>query len=373
MPPLRRQPACGLRQPAAQPPDRQRKHTAQQHHPAPAADTQRRVRHKQPGAQRHAGHRQELQEKRERKCGPAHVTRYQFGQVGIDGHQFDAQPDPHHKAQHDHCRGSALQAHGHRGGGVPDQRHGEHQAAAEAIGKGAEQGGPDEQTKKGRRGKRGLIGHAEGAVIAAGKDAVANEPRADIGGLEQVVQLEETAQRQQPDQPPQRGAGGQAVDARGDLRTARRRGSGGGRRRHFRRQVAGRLSIAKPAAALRSAASLPALHVRKGVCARLTCPLAEGCSAALRDFTTAKCTRDAVPHMRTYASRLPFAGHQSAQASPTTPATQYASLPSARPPQTRPPVFTCWDAVIPQPALVPLAMRAAQPHLCPIILPGVIQ
>ncbi|CAI8713849.1 hypothetical protein EMIT093MI4_110117 [Pseudomonas sp. IT-93MI4] len=126
-----------------------------------------------------------------------------------------------------------MDAHQHRGHGVPDQREGEDRAPAESIGQRAEQAGAEEQAEEGRRRERCLIGEAEHALIAGGEDPVTDQSRTDVGGLEQIVEFEETTNRQQRDQSPDRGDGGQAVDAGGNLGGAYRvdavalRGGGG--------------------------------------------------------------------------------------------------------------------------------------------------
>ncbi len=49
------------------------------------------------------------------------------------------------------------------------------------------------------------------------KNPVADQARADIGGLEQVIQLEKAADGEQRHQAPNSGDGGQAVDAGADV------------------------------------------------------------------------------------------------------------------------------------------------------------
>jgi hypothetical protein len=73
------------------------------------------------------------------------------------------------------------------------------------------------QTQEGRRRERRLIGETEHTLIAGGEDPVTDQPGADVGRLEQIVEFEETANRQQRHQSPDRGDGGQAVDASGNL------------------------------------------------------------------------------------------------------------------------------------------------------------
>jgi len=62
-----------------------------------------------------------------------------------------------------------------------------------------------------------LIGEAEYTLIASGEQAVANQPGADVGGLEQIVEFEKTTNRQQRYQAPEGGNGGQPIDAGGNF------------------------------------------------------------------------------------------------------------------------------------------------------------
>ncbi len=106
-----------------------------------------------------------------------------------------------------------LQAHQHRCCGVPEQCEGEDRAATEAVGELAEQAGAEKQPEKGGRRERGLVGHAKRPLRACGKDPFLDQSRADVGGLEQVVQLKEATDGQQRHEPPDRCHCRQAVDA----------------------------------------------------------------------------------------------------------------------------------------------------------------
>lgn len=136
-----------------------------------------------------------------------------FRQVGIDGHQLDAEPDAHQKAQKDHPLRLLLKRQQQREGAIPDQ--GEHKggAAAEAIGVRAQQAGADEQAKKGGGGEGRLVRYAEDALRAGVENAVGDKAGADITGLEKIVEFEKAAQRQQNNKAPQAGRRGQGVDS----------------------------------------------------------------------------------------------------------------------------------------------------------------
>ena len=112
----------------------------------------------------------------------------------------------------------AARRHHQRRNRIPQQREGEDGAAAVAVGDVAEAERGDEQSGEGDGGERRLIGQAEKPLAAALEHARADQAGADIGGHQQVVQLETAADRQQHHQLPDGPRRRQAIQPRGDRR-----------------------------------------------------------------------------------------------------------------------------------------------------------
>src|SRR3974390_3339887 len=110
-----------------------------------------------------------------------------------------------------------LQTHCHIGHGVPEHGKCKNRAPPELVRDGAENHCSHKESRKGRRGKRCLIGKAKQSLRADSKDTTGNETRADVGSLKQVVHLKKCSERKQYDQTPDRPAGWQLVDARRDF------------------------------------------------------------------------------------------------------------------------------------------------------------
>src|SRR5260370_3682304 len=78
---------------AADEPYEDRTYRADQDDPAPAFKTERVTRYQRPGQQGHHGNDAELYDLVHRESTAAQVFGYEFGDVGIDGHQLNADAD----------------------------------------------------------------------------------------------------------------------------------------------------------------------------------------------------------------------------------------------------------------------------------------
>ena len=88
---------------------------------------------------------------------------------------------------------------------VPEQGIHKGRASSNAVSIGAQQAGTDKEPQKGRGSKCGLVGHTEHTLLPGMKDAISNEPGADVASLKQIVKLKKTAKRQQGDESPKPG------------------------------------------------------------------------------------------------------------------------------------------------------------------------
>ncbi len=213
-PPVLDQPARALGHLAAQHPDEHRPHRADRHHPAPAVDAERAPGHQQVGQQRHDRHGGELHHLVEGEGAAAHVLGHQLGDVGVDRHQLHADADTRDQPPQAHAEPRGLERHDQGRGAVPQQRDGEDDAPAVAVRHEAEPGGADEQSGEG--GGHEQRGAAEHAQRDVGEQPRAHQPRHHVSGDEQVVELEQPAQREQRHQLPDVGRGRQAVEPRQD-------------------------------------------------------------------------------------------------------------------------------------------------------------
>ena len=90
---LLREPARAFRHAPANRPHHQRAERADDHHPAPAVDAERRLRHQPPRKQRDRRYGCVLHQMDESERAAAQTFRHEFADVGIDRHQFDAHAD----------------------------------------------------------------------------------------------------------------------------------------------------------------------------------------------------------------------------------------------------------------------------------------
>ena len=88
---------------------------ADQHHPAPAIDPVGRQRHQPPRQGRDDGDRDEHDGLIDRKGAAAHPARHQFGDIGVDGDDLDADADPGDEAPQQQAAGGGLARHHHGG------------------------------------------------------------------------------------------------------------------------------------------------------------------------------------------------------------------------------------------------------------------
>ena len=200
---MARQPERALRQVQPQDPDHHARGGADQDHPAPAVEAHGRQRHQPPGEEGHDRHRDEHHGLVDRERAAAHPARHELGDIGVDGDDLDADADPGKEAPQQHAAGGGLERHDHRRRAIGEQRPGEDRAAAEPVGEEAEEERSDEQSGKRRRNERADAGEAEERVAWWRSKLAAGQPRRDIAGQEQVVDLETAAKRQQDHEPPE--------------------------------------------------------------------------------------------------------------------------------------------------------------------------
>ena len=81
---------------------------ADQHHPAPAVEPVGRDRHQPPGEERDDGNGDEHHRLVDREGAAAHPARHQFGDVGVDGDDLDADADAGDEAPQQHARRTVV-------------------------------------------------------------------------------------------------------------------------------------------------------------------------------------------------------------------------------------------------------------------------
>ena len=150
----------------------------------------------QPGDKRDHGHRHELNRRIIGERAAAQRSGHEFGDIGVDRHEFDADADARDKAPQIEAESIGLERHDDAGDRVPDQRIGEYRLASEPVGDEAEQSRADKQSGEQRRNETCNAARAEQARRRRRQYAAANEPRRDIAGQKQIVIFETAAQRQ---------------------------------------------------------------------------------------------------------------------------------------------------------------------------------
>ena len=136
---------------------------ADQHHPAPAVEAERRQRHEFIGEERDHRHAAEADRLRAGERPAAQTFRRHLAQVGADRHHLDAKPDPRDQAPDVEAEGVGLQRDDHVGGRVPEQRTDEDGAPPVAVGEKAAGERADEQAGEQRGDEAGDAGKAEEA------------------------------------------------------------------------------------------------------------------------------------------------------------------------------------------------------------------
>ena len=122
------------------------------------------------------------------------MGRYPFAEVGVNGHQLNAEADSHQKAEEDHPFRTALGRHQQREKAVPGERHHKGQAAPQLVRQRRQQTRADKQPHKGGGGKGRLIGDAKDPRRAGVENTLRQQARADVPGLEQIVELKKAAE-----------------------------------------------------------------------------------------------------------------------------------------------------------------------------------
>ncbi len=127
---VRHQPARAFRQAAANEPHENRAQRSGQDHPAPALQAERLLRHQPPRKQRDGWQRGESHDLAEGNRAAAQLPRHQLSDVSVYRDQLDADAHARDHAPQDNSPRRVLERHHDRGGGVPQQRRCENQAAA---------------------------------------------------------------------------------------------------------------------------------------------------------------------------------------------------------------------------------------------------
>ena len=127
----------------------------------------------------------------------ASLPRHQFGQIGIDGDELDADADAGKKAPDHQADIAGLQRHDEGGDAVPDQRIGEDGPPAEIVGQWSQPLGADEHADEGRRDEARIAVDVEEPL--GGRH---HEPRLVEAGCDErdqavVEHVEEGPERQQ--------------------------------------------------------------------------------------------------------------------------------------------------------------------------------
>ena len=157
------------------------------------------MRHESPGEERRdrVGRCADQRGGGERHAAP--FAWHQFGQVGIDGDELDADADAREKAPEHQADIAGLQRHDEGRDAVPDQRVGEDGAPAEIVGQRSQPLGADEHADEGRRDEARIAVDVKEPL--GGRD---HEPRLVEAGCDErdqtiVEDVEEGAERQQDD------------------------------------------------------------------------------------------------------------------------------------------------------------------------------
>ncbi len=212
-PPVPGEPARAFRQAAAQENHDRRRERADQHDPAPALDPERGRRHEDEGEKRYDRHAAEADRLIDRERPPAHRLRREFAQVGADGHDLDAETDARDEPPEVEAEGVGLQRHHDVGRRIPEERPGEDRPAPVAVGEKAAKDRADEEAGEQSGDEARDAGRTEEAGGLRRQHARFDQARRDIGGKEQIVELEEHAEAEQHDIGPDRARRRQPVDA----------------------------------------------------------------------------------------------------------------------------------------------------------------
>ena len=201
---MRRKPARTFGHAQTYPPDEDRPQGADQHDPAPALEPERRDRHQLPRQERDHRHGHELDRLIVGEGAAAMRFRHQLREIGVDRDQLDADADAGDEAPEIEPEGIGLERHDDARDRVPQQRQREDRAPAEAVGGNTEQHRADEEAGEERCDEARDAGGAEQARRGGRQDAARDKARRDIAGEQQIVELEEPAEREQQHAPPQR-------------------------------------------------------------------------------------------------------------------------------------------------------------------------
>ena len=146
------------------------------------------------------------------KGAAAERFRHELREIGVDGDELDADADTGDEAPEIEPEGIGLERHDDARHRVPQQREREDRAPAEAIGGKAEQQRAEEETGEERRDEARDAAGAEQPRRGRRQDTLRHKARRDVAGEQEIVELEEAAEREQQHAPPQRGRHRQAIE-----------------------------------------------------------------------------------------------------------------------------------------------------------------
>jgi hypothetical protein len=139
------------------------------------------------------------------------MLRDNFGDIAVDRHDLDTHTDAGDKAPQNQAFGRGLKCHDGRADGIPEQGEGEHGPAPIAIRQPAESKRTDEETRERGRDEAGHPLKAEKCPGGGLQQPAPGHAGCDIAREDQVIDLEEAAERNEEHHHPDIASGGQAI------------------------------------------------------------------------------------------------------------------------------------------------------------------
>src|SRR5450759_3298913 len=164
----RDQPTGTFRYGAADEPDEDRTQRADQDDPAPAFKAEGVARYQRPSQQGDYGNHAELYDLVHSEGAASKMFGHEFGDVGVNSHQLNADADAGDHAPGDDANRCVLEGHDDGGSRVPQQRAGENHAPPEPV----------------RREPKSMVPMKRPAKVAATKLARPLNPKNDAEDLE---------------------------------------------------------------------------------------------------------------------------------------------------------------------------------------------
>src|SRR5882724_10142429 len=131
---VRNEPAGVFRHVPVDESDKDSANGANQDHPTPSVHSKRLAGDQRPREQGDDRDYAELNDLIHGESAPAEMFRDELGEVGIDGHEFHADPYSGDESPSDDAEGCVLEGHYDCSGGIPEQGASEDHTAPEPIG-----------------------------------------------------------------------------------------------------------------------------------------------------------------------------------------------------------------------------------------------